>query len=624
MTELRTDLLALLARTASDFISQPASEIDANIDRTLAAIGRMFDVDRAYVFRVVDAGEGLSNTHEWCAPGISAEREHLQNLPLAAVPWWMSQLHAGHPIRLTSLDELPSEATSERDILEMQGVRSLLVLPLSWRGQLEGFAGFDHVRAYRQWGEAEVEVLRMVVSTFAQAFERRRVDERIEHMAFHDALTQLPNRALLSDRLSRALAEHARSGRLLAVVYLDLDAFKRVNDTWGHEAGDRLLVAMGARLSQSLRSVDTVARMGGDEFVLVLSGLESPLEAERLVGRLVGRIAEPIEVLPGVEVSLTASVGVRLVPPSEADADVLLRQADQAMYTAKAAGRNRACVYDVERDRVAEERRRQVGRIAQAIAEGEMRLHFQPVIDLHTEEVCFAEALVRWQPAGASLRAPDEWLPMIEHDPAIARLGDWVLEQALSQGVSWLARGLCGGLSVNIAALELRDPEFPDRLQSLFARHPRVAPARVRLEVLERAALADLSTVTRTMQTCRSIGVDFALDDFGTGYSSLSFLKRLPASTLKIDRSFVETMLEDAGDRAIVKGVIDLARAFGRVSVAEGVESEGQLEALRALGCELAQGHAIAPPMPAEAFTAWLEQRRAAAGQRRVPAPGDD
>jgi len=620
VTELRSDLLALLARTASDFISQPASEIDANIDRTLAAIGRMFDVDRAYVFRVVNAGEGLSNTHEWCAPGISAEREHLQNLPVAAVPWWMRELHAGRPIRLCSLDGLPLEAAAERSLLEAQGVRSLLVLPLSWRGQLEGFAGFDHVRGVRPWGEAEVEVLRMVVSTFAQAFERRRVDERIEHMAFHDTLTQLPNRALLSDRLARALAEHARSGQPLAVVYLDLDAFKPVNDTWGHEAGDRLLVAMAARLSQSLRGIDTVARLGGDEFVLVLSGLESPAEAERLVARLIARIAEPIEVLPGVQVSLTASVGVRLVPPVEADADALLRQADQAMYAAKVAGRNRACVYDAERDRVAEERHRQVGRIAQAIAGGEMRLHFQPVVDLESGDVSFAEALVRWQPVDAPLRPPDEWLPMIEHDPAIARLGDWVLEQALSQGVSWLADGLCGGLSVNIAALELRDPAFPDRLQSLFARHPRVAPARIRLEVLERAALSDLSTVARTMHSCRSIGVDFALDDFGTGYSSLSFLKRLPASTLKIDRSFVANMLQDAGDRAIVKGVIDLALAFGRVSVAEGVESQGQLDALRALGCRLAQGHAIAPPMPAEAFTAWLEQRRDAAGSGRARA----
>jgi diguanylate cyclase (GGDEF)-like protein/PAS domain S-box-containing protein len=731
MSAIREDLLALLARTASTFIARPTSELDANIDRTLASIGAMFDVDRAYVFTLSPDGGTMDNSHEWCAPGVEPQIANLKGLPADIAPWWMGELRAGRAINLTSLDDLPPDATAERGILEPQGIRSLLVLPLVWRGNLDGFAGFDHVRGERRWTEEEIEVLRVVVSSFAQGFERRRIDEqlelaasvfrnahegifvtdaqerilevnptfteitgyprdevlgrtpnllssgrhgpdfyaamwdainskglwrgelwnrrkdgtlylerltvsavrdasgrveryvgvfgditrlreqaeRLEQLAYQDALTKLPNRALLGDRMEQALAQARRGGSMLAVGYLDLDLFKPVNDRHGHAAGDRLLVEMAQRLKGTLRSGDTVARLGGDEFVVILPGLRSREECEALVDRLLRAVAEPYEVADGHVATMSASIGIRLVPPDDADADTLLRQADQAMYAAKQEGRGRAHFFDAERDRQVVMRRDQIARVGLGIAECEMVLHFQPVVDLRSGMVRFAEALVRWRRPDEGMLPPGEWLSAIEETPVVAELGDWVLDEALRRCGAWGAIGLCGGVSVNVSAFELRDPAFPDRVRRALGRHPGVHPSRLKLEVLESAALADIAAVTATMDACRAMGVEFALDDFGTGYSSLTYLKRLPATTLKIDRSFVANMLEDAGDRAIVTGVVELARVFDRASVAEGVESTAHVEALRELGCDMGQGYGIAPPMPADAFTDWLKPR---------------
>jgi diguanylate cyclase (GGDEF)-like protein/PAS domain S-box-containing protein len=731
MSAIREDLLALLARTASTFIARPTSELDANIDRTLASIGAMFDVDRAYVFTLSPDGGIMDNSHEWCAPGVEPQIANLKGLPADIAPWWMGELRAGRAINLTSLDDLPPDATAERGILEPQGIRSLLVLPLVWRGNLDGFAGFDHVRGERRWTDEEIEVLRVVVSSFAQGFERRRIDEqlelaasvfrnahegifvtdaqerilevnptfteitgyprdevlgrtpnllssgrhgpdfyeamwgainsmglwrgelwnrrkdgtlylerltvsavrdssgrveryvgvfgditrlreqaeRLEQLAYQDALTKLPNRALLGDRMEQALAQARRGGSMLAVGYLDLDLFKPVNDRHGHAAGDRLLVEMAQRLKGTLRSGDTVARLGGDEFVVILPGLRSREECEALVDRLLRAVAEPYEVADGHVATMSASIGIRLVPPDDADADTLLRQADQAMYAAKQEGRGRAHFFDAERDRQVVMRRDQIARVGRGIAEREMVLHFQPVVDLRSGMVRFAEALVRWRRPDEGMLPPGEWLSAIEETPVVAELGDWVLDEALRRCGAWGAIGLCGGVSVNVSAFELRDPAFPDRVRRALGRHPGVHPSRLKLEVLESAALADIAAVTATMDACRAMGVEFALDDFGTGYSSLTYLKRLPASTLKIDRSFVANMLEDAGDRAIVTGVVELARVFDRASVAEGVESTAHVEALRELGCDMGQGYGIAPPMPADAFTDWLKPR---------------
>jgi diguanylate cyclase (GGDEF)-like protein len=603
--DLSTLLLQLLAETAEAFIVEPTTELDATIDRTLASIGGLFDVDRAYVFSLTRHPGFASNTHEWCAPGVEPQIHQLQQVPEVSIGWLMGEMRSGRAINLESLLDLPAGADAERAHLSSQGIQSLLVLPLVRRGQLEGFAGFDHIRGCRRWSDQEVAVLSIVVSGFAQGFERRLLDQQLRQLAYEDPLTRLPNRSLLSQRLGEELERARRNGTHLAVGYLDLDNFKPINDSHGHAVGDELLVAVAERLCRCLRPGDTVGRLGGDEFVVILPGLSSLAELESLGDRLLSAVAQPTLLGATLCVALSTSIGFRLVPPDEADPDTLLRQADQAMYAAKRAGPGRMHHFDVALERRQSLQRSRLERVRQAIEEQQLRLFVQPVIDLATGQLRFAEALVRWQHPQQGLLLPEAWLGWIEDQPEISLLGDWVLKQALRHCSAWRRAGLSVAVSVNMSAWELRDPGFAERIRAALALHPDLPASALGLEVLETAALEDLEQVAQTIARCRELGVRVALDDFGTGYSSLTYLRRLPISTIKIDRSFVARMLVDPADRAIVKAVVDLAHAFGRTCVAEGVETPEHLQALRAMGCELAQGFAIARPMPAEDLPDW-------------------
>jgi diguanylate cyclase (GGDEF)-like protein/PAS domain S-box-containing protein len=429
---------------------------------------------------------------------------------------------------------------------------------------------------------------------------------QLEHLAHFDALTNLPNRVLLADRLQQAMAQMQRRGQQLAVVFLDLDGFKSINDLHGHEAGDRVLIALTQRLKLTLREGDTLARLGGDEFVAVLSDLESTAACLPLVNRLLETAAQPMQ-FGELQLQLSASVGITFFPQThDIDADQLLRQADQAMYQAKVAGKNRYQIFDAEQDSSIRVHHESLERIRLALAHQEFVLHYQPKVNMHSGRVVGAEALIRWQHPERGLLAPAIFLSVIEDHKLAIDLGEWVIDAAMHQIELWHAAGLDLPVSVNIGARQLQQSDFMKRLQAIFARHPQVRPGCIELEILETSALADMAQVSRVIEECAEIGVKFALDDFGTGYSSLTYLKRLRVATLKIDQSFVRDMLDDPDDLAILQGVIGLAAAFKREVIAEGVETVAHGSALLQLGCELAQGYGIARPMPAEQMLAWV------------------
>jgi diguanylate cyclase (GGDEF)-like protein/PAS domain S-box-containing protein len=435
----------------------------------------------------------------------------------------------------------------------------------------------------------------------------KRQEQQLQHLAQHDALTGIPNRVLLADRMRQAIAQSRRNGKLLAVCYLDLDGFKPINDTHGHEVGDRLLVEMARRMSDTLRSGDTVARLGGDEFVLLLQGLTDSEECEATLNRLLAVINLPTHV-DDQSLNLSASIGVSLYPSDDQDPDTLLRHADQAMYSAKQCGRGRYTFYDIEGDRRARSHREGRQRIRQALENGEFVLHYQPQVDMRSGVVVGAEALIRWNHPERGLLSPAAFLPVIENSELDIEVGGWVLDQALDQLAAWLEAGLVLSVSINISALHIQSPGFLDKLQASLAAHPSVSPRQLELEILETAALEDLTRVSDVIRTCQHIGSDFALDDFGTGYSSLTYLKHLPVRILKIDQSFVHDMLRDPDDLAIVEGVIALAEAFGRDIIAEGVDSLEAGLLLLQLGCPIAQGYSIARPMPAAELPDWIEK----------------
>ncbi|QDL52756.1 bifunctional diguanylate cyclase/phosphodiesterase [Rhodoferax aquaticus] len=440
--------------------------------------------------------------------------------------------------------------------------------------------------------------------------ERKAYERQLEHIAHFDALTSLPNRVLLADRLQHAMAQTQRKQKQLAVVYLDLDGFKAINDRHGHQLGDQVLVTLAQRMKDTLREGDTIARMGGDEFVAVLSDLQDAQASESLLERMLTAAAAPIP-SGALNLQVSASLGVTYYPQArDIDADQLLRQADQAMYQAKLSGKNRYHVFDAEHDSSLRSHHESLERIRLALENHELVLHYQPKVNMHTGEVIGAEALIRWQHPEKGLLAPATFLPVIEDDPLAVDVGEWVMDAALSQVERWRAAGLVLPVSVNIGARQLQGVHFVERLRTILARHPQAQPGCIEMEVLETSALADMAQVSQVIEDCAQMGVRFALDDFGTGYSTLTYLKQLRVALLKIDRSFVRDMLDDADDLAILRGVIGLAAAFKREVIAEGVETVAHGTALLQLGCELGQGYGIARPMPPDQMPAWVASWR--------------
>ncbi|MBI2751301.1 MAG: EAL domain-containing protein [Burkholderiales bacterium] len=447
------------------------------------------------------------------------------------------------------------------------------------------------------------------VALFTDITPLKEHQRQLEHIAHFDALTSLPNRVLLADRMQLALTQCQRRGLSVAVVYLDLDGFKAVNDTHGHGVGDELLVALAHRMKGALRNGDTLARIGGDEFVAVLVDLEAVADADPVLQRLLQAAADPVDVGDN-RLQVSASVGVTVYPQDGSEVDLLLRHADQAMYVAKQAGKNRIHRFDVAQDTAAKTQRESVEHIAQGLQGQQFVLYYQPKVNMQTGAVIGAEALIRWQHPEQGLLAPGAFLPMIENHALSVALGEWVIASALEQMAQWQVQGLEMSVSVNIGARQLQQPDFAQRLVALLAQHPEIAPQRLELEILETSALEDLAQVFQSILACQAQGVRFALDDFGTGYSSLTHLRHLPAEVIKIDQSFVRDMLDDADDLAIVKGVIGLAAAFHRDVIAEGVETSAHGRMLQELGCESAQGYGIARPMPASDLPGWVRDWR--------------
>ncbi len=448
------------------------------------------------------------------------------------------------------------------------------------------------------------------VSLFSDITGYKAQQSRLEHIAHYDLLTNLPNRALLSDRLHQSMAQAQRRGGLLGVAYIDLDGFKGVNDQHGHEVGDQLLIALANRMKETLRDGDTLARIGGDEFVAVLADLVDEADCLPMLTRLLAAAHQPTQ-LGANSVQVSASLGLTFYPQAEpVEADQLLRQADQAMYQAKQTGRNRYHVFDEASDRTLRGHHESLDRIRWALAKQELVLYYQPKVNMRTGQVLGAEALIRWQHPQKGLLAPADFLPVIETDALSIAVGEWVIDTAVTQMALWQSAGFELPVSVNIGAMQLQQPDFVARLTALLARHPQVCPSKLQLEVLETSALLDMGYAAQVIEECNKLGVAFALDDFGTGYSSLTYLKRLRVTTLKIDQSFVRDMLNDPDDLSILKGVIGLADAFHREVIAEGVETVAHGTVLLQLGCELAQGYGIARPMPASDLPAWVQSWR--------------
>ncbi len=444
------------------------------------------------------------------------------------------------------------------------------------------------------------------VAVFSDISRIKKQENQLRKMAYYDSLTDLPNRVLFTDRIQQAMSQTLRSKTFMAVCFLDLDGFKPINDSFGHEAGDKLLIELANRFKEELRGGDTVARLGGDEFVFLYVGLEKLEEYDSIVQRLMLSISKNIQI-KSETINISASIGVTIYPKDNSDADTLLRHADQSMYLAKQKGKNCFHLFDPDLDYLARSKHKQIFRIEEALLNNEMSLYYQPKVNLREGKIVGFEALLRWIHPQQGLTPPLEFLPLIEDDELIVQLGKFVIKTTLEQLESWYNQGFETSVSVNVASRQLQNPNFVTDLKQVLSEHPVISPKNLELEVLETAALEDIVSVSRIIKECSELGVKTSLDDFGTGYSSLTYLKRLPTSTLKIDQSFVRDMMNDPENLAIVQGILGLTRAFKKQVIAEGMETSDHGRMLIQLGCNYAQGYGIAKPMPAKDVVSWKD-----------------
>jgi diguanylate cyclase (GGDEF)-like protein/PAS domain S-box-containing protein len=435
----------------------------------------------------------------------------------------------------------------------------------------------------------------------------RELSHKLARLALHDSLTDVPNRTLLSDRLDQAMMRAHRAGTSVAVLYIDLDRFKHINDSLGHAIGDQLLKSVAERLQTCVRSSDTVSRQGGDEFLVLLADVVHPHDAALCAEKIIVALDQPLRIA-GHDLRITASVGIATFPGDAADAETLLRNADFAMYQAKYTGRNNYQFFRPEMNANAIERQSVETDLRQAVTRREFVLNYQPKIDLETGVVVGVEALIRWQRPRHGMVLPARFIPVAEESGLILPIGRWVLDTACRQARAWQDEGLAPlSIAVNVSAVELRAKDFLTNVRQILEQY-RIEPRFLELELTETFMMQDWKSTAEILRALKGLGVRIALDDFGTGYSSLSYMKRFPIDALKIDQSFVRDMTSDSDDASIVSAVIDMGRSLNMRVVAEGIQTRDQLQFLKARHCPEGQGFYFSPPVPAERLTSLLAE----------------
>ena len=561
--------------------------------------GTFFSIDRTYMVQFSEDLSIANCTHEWCQQDVESNRELIGSLPTMAFSRWKEDFKAFKPFFINDIKTMLEDSLSERALLEAKQVKSLMVVPIINNESSIGFLGFDAVKSIKKWESSHIEVMHIIGNVISDALTKVRAEKDISYMAYYDILTGLPNRTLFKNHLEKAIALAERSEKLIGIMFLDLDAFKSINDTMGHEAGDLLLKEIGRRLSQCVRKYDTVCRFGGDEFLVLFPQIATQEEI-KLAGEKVMSQFEESVIINEQAFYITASAGFSVWPVDGLDSETLIKSADLAMYASKDQGKNQITFCTPIMKEAVKEKMQLTNDLYRALEKNELLLYYQPQVQIDTGKIVGLEALIRWKHPEKGMISPVNFIPLAEQTGLIHSIGEWVLKTACQQNKVWQDMGITPiVMAVNLSVEQFKTPHLIEIVADVL-KDTGLPPEYLELEITESIAIKEPAYIIPILNSLKKLGVAISIDDFGTEYSSLSRLKELPIDRIKMAMEFVQGIENGTKDEAIAMVIINLAKSLGLRVIAEGVETKGQLEFLTKGICDDVQGYYFHRPMPVE------------------------
>ncbi len=597
----------MVSEISTDFITVTESNFNDKVEEMLKRSGEYFHSDRSHLYMFSDNYNTVQKVNEWYKDKIKHKLVTYEEIAVSQYKWWLDQMRANQTLFILSSKDLPQEAKEEQEFLKLKGISSALVVPVANKEKVIGLIAFDGVKEKKSLSEMDREQLKVLANTLADAISKVEAEREINYLAYNDVLTGLPNRAFFKHSLENEINLIKHTSKTIGVMLIDLDGFKEVNDTMGHDCGDYVLIQVAKRLSQATKGIGFVARFGGDEFLIMLAETNNKDDVVASVDNIMSVFKEPI-IAQNQEFFLTASGGIALFPTDGETVEVLIKNADLAMYSSKAKGKNQYCLCSPEMKEEVLSKMKLTNSLYRALENNEFELYYQPQINIQSKEIIGIEALIRWNHPTLGKLLPAVFIPLAEQAGLITSIGTWVIKTACEQNKKWQCMGLKPvRIAVNISMDQFRGNLVQVVKETL--KDTELDARYLELEIMEGVVMKEGSLIINTLRELRNLGVEISIDDFGMAYSSLSRLKDLPVNRLKIDMFFVQGILPNSKDNSIIEVMIHLAKSLDLKVTAEGVETECQLEFLAEKNCDDIQGYYYYKPMPKEEIELIFKER---------------
>lgn len=611
-----------LAQISSQMIGVNSQNVTQKINQFIENVGKLYDIDNVIILLLSPDGSTLTFEAEWCAENVETIAGKAKPIQVDGDYWWAEQLRHKNLVVISDIEELDAASAAGKSAMQSFNIKSLMTIPFVVNDSVYGFLVIHSIKERRNWRDDQIRMMTVLANILGDAYTKVEAEKEINRIAYYDSLTGLPNRFLFNATVDKALADSKGCQEKRAILFIDLDSFKSVNDTTGHEGGDALLSQIAQSLRNELGEHDFAARFGGDEFIIMMSGFKEKAELEERIAGIMGIFNEPV-MINGLDFFVTASAGISVYPDDGDNRDMLIKNADLAMYTSKEHGKNQSTFCTQEMKAEVERKVLLTNMLYKALENNELILYYQPQVNISIKKISGLEALIRWNNPELGMISPGAFIPLAEQSGLINPIGQWVFETACKQNKAWQEMGLPPvRMAVNLSVEQFRNPNLTRVIEGTLV-ETGLEPKYVELEITESVAIKETKSVIPVLAELKALGVTISIDDFGTDYSSLARIKNLPIDRIKMAMEFVHGITVSDKDEAIAKVIITLANSLGLKVIAEGVETETQLSFLEKRICDEVQGYYFYKPMPAEEIEIIL-RKQADAIEALVPEEAND